>query len=86
MKADILLKGTRVDGVYSEDPEKNKFAKKFEKISFEETYNMGLKIMDLTAFTMAKENNLNIIVFDVNKKGNLKKIINSEKIGTLIYN
>ena len=84
MEANVILKGTRVDGVYSADPEKDKNAVKFNDISFEEAYNKGLKIMDLTAFTMCSENNLPIIVFDMNKKGNLLKIVNGENIGTLI--
>lgn len=86
IKADAIFKGTRVDGVYTDDPEKNKRAKRFDKISFDEVYERKLKIMDLTAFTMCKENNLPIIVFNMNKKGNLKKIIDGEKVGTIIYN
>jgi len=75
-----------VDGVYSADPEKDKTAKKFERISFDDVYRLELKVMDLTAFTLCKENNLPIIVFNMNIKGNLKKIILNENIGTKICN
>ncbi|MCE5345251.1 MAG: UMP kinase [Bacteroidales bacterium] len=84
--ADVLLKGTRVDGVYTSDPEKNSNAEKFDKISFEEVLDKRLKVMDSTAFTMCMENNMPVIVFDMNKPGNLKKLINGEKIGTLVCN
>jgi len=84
INADVILKGTRVDGIYNEDPEKNKEAVKFDDISFEETIRKGLKIMDTTAFTLSKENKLPIIVFDINSKGNLTKIIMGEKIGTKV--
>ena len=84
INADVILKGTRVDGIYSEDPEKNKEAIKFDDISFEETIRKGLKIMDITAFTLSKENKLPIIVFDMNTKGNLTKVIMGEKIGTKV--
>jgi uridylate kinase len=84
MNAEVLLKGTRVDGVYDADPEKEKNAKKFEELTFDEAYSRGLKIMDLTAFTMCKENNLPVIVFNMNKKGNLLQAIMGEKTGTLI--
>lgn len=84
IKADVMLKGTRVDGVYTADPEKNPDAIRYENVSFEEVYEKGLNIMDLTAFTLCMENKLPIIVFDMNKKGNLKKVINGEKVGTLI--
>lgn len=84
INADVILKGTRVDGIYNEDPEKNKEAVKFDDISFEETIRKGLKIMDTTAFTLSKENKLPIIVFDINTKGNLTKIIMGEKIGTKV--
>jgi uridylate kinase len=84
--ADVLLKGTRVDGVYSSDPEKDPKAEKFEKISFEEVINRRLKVMDSTAFTMCRENNMPLIVFDMNKSGNLKKLVEGERIGTLITN
>ena len=82
--ANVILKGTRVDGVYSADPEIHKEAKRFKKISFTEVLNKGLKVMDSTAFTLSQENKLPIIVFDMNKKGNLKKIIEGESIGTLV--
>jgi uridylate kinase len=84
INADVILKGTRVDGIYNEDPEKNKEAVKFDDISFEETIRKGLKIMDTTAFTLSKENKLPIIVFDMNTKGNLTKVIMGEKIGTKV--
>lgn len=86
IEAEIMLKGTRVDGIYNADPEKNTNAKRFEKISFDEIYDMGLKIMDLTATTLCKENNLPILVFNMDKNGNLMKIINGENIGTIVYN
>ena len=85
IEANVVLKGTRVDGVYSSDPEKNKNAKKFSEITFDEVYRNNLNIMDMTAFTLCKENKLPIIVFDMNKPGNLFSIIKGEKIGTLIY-
>ena len=84
IKADIILKGTRVDGVYTADPEKDKSAQKYDMLTFEEAYEKKLNIMDLTAFTLCKENKLPIIVFNMNTKGNLLKIIKGEKIGTLI--
>jgi uridylate kinase len=84
MEAEVLLKGTRVDGVYTADPEKDKTATKFDELSFDEAYNRGLKIMDLTAFTMCKENKLPILVFDMNTPGNLKKIIEGQAIGTIV--
>jgi uridylate kinase len=84
INADVILKGTRVDGIYNEDPEKNKEAIKFDDISFEDTISKGLKIMDTTAFTLSKENKLPIIVFDMNRKGNLTKVIMGEKIGTKV--
>lgn len=86
IEADALLKGTRVDGVYSTDPEQDKDAIKYDEISFDEAYSKQLKIMDLTAFTMCKENDLPIIVFNMNESGSLKKIILGEKIGTLVKN
>ncbi len=86
IRADVLLKGTRVDGIFDMDPEKYKEAKKYEKLSFEEAYTQGLKIMDLTAFTLCRENNLPLIVFNMNKSGNLKKIIAGENPGTYVYN
>ncbi|TAL63790.1 MAG: UMP kinase [Bacteroidetes bacterium] len=84
--ADVLLKGTRVDGVYTSDPEKDPKAEKFEKISFEEVINQRLKVMDSTAFTMCRENNMPVIVFDMNKQGNLNRLIDGDKIGTLVSN
>jgi uridylate kinase len=86
MEAEVLLKGTRVDGIYTADPEKEPSAKKFDKLTFTEAYSRGLMIMDLTAITMCRENNIPIIVFDMNVEGNLVKIINGEPIGTLVYN
>ena len=85
INADVILKGTRVDGIYNEDPEKNKKAIKFDDISFEETIKKGLKIMDTTAFTLSKENKLPIIVFDINIKGNLSKVVSGKKIGTRVF-
>jgi len=84
VKADIILKGTRVDGIYTADPEKDPTATKFETITYDEAYNRNLKVMDLTAFTMCKENNMPMLVFDMNKKGNLTKVLNGENIGTLV--
>lgn len=84
--ADVLLKGTRVDGVYNADPEKDFNARKFDNISFEEVIERRLKVMDSTAFTMCRENNMPIIVFDINKPGNLMKIVKGTEIGTLICN
>ncbi|NQW35552.1 MAG: UMP kinase [Flavobacteriales bacterium] len=84
INADVILKGTRVDGIYSSDPEKNKEAIKFDKISFKDVMSKGLNVMDMTAFTLSEENNLPILVFDMNKQGNLQKILNGEKIGTLV--
>jgi uridylate kinase len=82
--ADAILKGTRVDGVYDADPEKNKDAIKFDEISFKDVINKGLKVMDMTAFTLSEENKLPIIIFDMNKNGNLEKLISGEKIGTVV--
>ena len=84
IEANVILKGTRVDGIYSADPEKDKSAKKFDTIKFEEVFSKGLEVMDMTAFTLCKENNLPIIVFDMNKKDNLQKILSGDKIGTLV--
>ena len=84
INADVILKGTRVDGVYTADPEKDKSAQKYDMLTFEEAYEKKLNIMDLTAFTLCKENKLPVIVFNMNKKNNLLKIIKGEKIGTLI--
>lgn len=86
MKAEVMLKGTRVDGVYTADPEKDPSAKKYASLTFDEAYNKNLKVMDLTSFTMCKENNMPIIVFDMNTIGNLEKVILGEKIGTLVSN
>ncbi|MDA9827976.1 UMP kinase, partial [Flavobacteriaceae bacterium] len=86
ISADVILKGTRVNGVYDSDPEKNKNAIKFDAISFQDVINKNLKIMDSTAFTLSQENNLPIIVFNMNKAGNLLKLINGDKIGTSIKN
>ena len=82
--ADVILKGTRVDGIYTSDPEKDKSATKFEFISFDDVLKKGLKVMDTTAFTLSQENELPIIVFDMNKKGNLLKVVSGEKIGTKV--
>ena len=84
IESDVILKGTRVDGIYDEDPEKNVNAIKFDNISFEEVLKKGLKVMDTTAFTLSQENKLPIIVFDMNKRGNLLKLISGEKIGTTV--
>jgi len=86
IKAEVLLKGTRVDGVYTTDPEKDPLAKKFEHLTFDDAYNKNLKIMDLTAFTLCRENNLPVVVFNINQPDNLKKIIMGEEIGTVIKN
>lgn len=86
INADVILKGTRVDGVYSSDPEKDKNAIKYSKITFDEVYAKGLNVMDLTAFTLCKENNLPIIVFDMDTSGNLEKIIQGNEIGTIVSN
>jgi uridylate kinase len=82
--ADAVLKGTRVDGVYTDDPEKNPSAKKYDHLTFREAYEKELKIMDLTAFTLCEENNIPIVVFKMNQPGNLIKILNSEKLGTIV--
>ena len=84
MEADVMLKGTRVDGVYTADPEKDPEAEKYDEISFDEALQKELRILDQTAFTMCKENELPIIVFNMNEKGNLKKLLSGEKIGTLV--
>ena len=86
IEADVMLKGTRVDGIYTADPEKDPTATKFSEITYDEIYNRGLKVMDLTATTMCKENNLPIIVFDMDIVGNLKKVMSGENIGTLVHN
>lgn len=84
IEADIMLKGTRVDGIYTADPEKDPSAVKFDSITFDEVYGRGLKIMDLTAFTLCKENRLPLLVFDMDTEGNLAKVLNGEKIGTVV--
>lgn len=84
IEADVILKGTRVDGIYTADPEKDPTATKYETITFSEVYEKGLEVMDMTAFTLCKENNLKTIVFDMNKTGNLKRILEGEKLGTLV--
>jgi len=84
INADVILKGTRVDGIYTSDPEKDSKAVKFENITFKEVLNKDLKVMDMTAFTLSEENDLPIIVFDMNKKGNLMKVVLGEKVGTLV--
>jgi uridylate kinase len=86
IEADVMLKGTRVDGIYTADPEKDPTATKFADITYDEIYTRGLKVMDLTATTMCKENDLPIIVFDMDKKGNLMKVLKGEQIGTLVHN
>ena len=86
INADVILKGTRVDGIYNVDPEKNSEAVKFDQISFDDIYSKGLKVMDMTAFTLCKENSLPIIVFDMDTPGNLSKLIAGEKIGTIVHN
>ena len=85
IEADAMFKGTRVDGIYTADPEKDNTATKFKTISFDEVYEKGLKVMDLTAATMCKENNLPIVVFNMDIVGNLKRIINGENIGTIVH-
>ena len=85
IEADVMLKGTRVDGVYTADPEKDPTATKFQEITFDEIYNRNLKVMDLTATTMCKENGLPIYVFNMDVPGNLKKVIDGEPIGTLVH-
>ena len=84
IEADVILKGTRVDGIYNADPEKDSAAVKFDNISFEDVLRKGLKVMDTTAFTLSQENKLPIIVFDMNKKGNLLKVVSGENIGTTV--
>ncbi len=85
IEADVVLKGTRVDGVYTADPEKDPNANKYDKLTFQKAYENNLNIMDMTAFTLCQENNLPIIVFDMNKEGNLSKIISGDNVGTLIH-
>ncbi|NDV56456.1 UMP kinase [Parabacteroides sp. 52] len=86
IEADVMLKGTRVDGIYTADPEKDPTATKFTDITYDEIYTRGLKVMDLTATTMCKENNLPIIVFDMDTNGNLKKVMRGDTIGTYVHN
>lgn len=85
IEADAVLKGTRVDGIYTADPEKYPDATRYDDISFKEVYEKGLKVMDMTAFTLCEENNLPIIVFDMNKPGNLTKLVEGESVGTLVH-
>jgi uridylate kinase len=84
IEADVILKGTRVDGIYNSDPEKNKDAVKYNTVTFQEVYEKGLKVMDMTAFTLCKENNVPIIVFDMNKTGNLLNVLQGKQVGTLV--
>ena len=86
IEADIVLKGTRVDGIYDSDPEKNPTAKKYQQITFKEVYDLGLNVMDLTAITLCQENNKPIVVFDMNQPGNLLKLLQGDSIGTLVVN
>lgn len=86
IKADLLLKGTRVDGVYTKDPEKHPDATKYDSLTFNEAYEKGLHIMDLTAFTLCRENDMPIVVFDINRKDNLLRLMQGEKTGTIIHN
>ena len=85
MEADFILKGTSVYGIYTADPEKDKTAAKYEKLSYQEALNKQLKIMDLTAFALCQENNMPIYVFDMNTKGNLLKVVEGEHIGTIVF-
>lgn len=85
LRTDVMLKGTRVDGIYTADPEKDPNAVKFEQITYDDIYNMGLRIMDLTATTLCKENDMKIVVFDMDTPGNLAKVVAGEPIGTLVY-
>lgn len=85
LRTDVMLKGTRVDGIYTADPEKDPTATKFDKITYDEIYNRGLRIMDLTATTLCRENGMKIVVFDMDTPGNLAKVIAGEPIGTLVY-
>lgn len=86
IKADVILKGTRVDGIYTADPEKDKSATKFDTLSFKDVLSKGLKVMDTTAFTLSQENELPIVVFDMNTRGNLMKLVSGENIGTVVNN
>jgi len=84
IEADVILKGTRVDGIYTEDPEKNPNATKYDEISFQEVFERGIKVMDMTAFTLCNENGVPIVVFDMNKSGNLLRVAKGEAIGTVV--
>ena len=84
IEADVILKGTRVDGIYTADPEKDPTATRYDKLTFDEVFKRGLRVMDMTAFTLCNENNLPIIVFDINERGNLERIVRGEEIGTLV--
>jgi uridylate kinase len=84
ISADVILKGTRVDGIYTADPEKDPTATKFNVITFQECLTKNLRVMDMTAFTLCMENNLPIIVFDMSKEGNLRRVVSGEKVGTLV--
>lgn len=86
INAEVILKGTRVDGIYTADPEKDPTATKYDTISFDDAYGKGLKVMDMTAFTLCKENNLPIIVFDMDTPGNLEKVLEGEQVGTIVRN
>ncbi len=86
IEADVILKGTRVDGIYSTDPEKDKSAVRYQNLTFKDVYEKGLNVMDMTAFTLSKENDLPIIVFDMNTPGNLEKVVLGENVGTLVEN
>jgi uridylate kinase len=85
IKADVVLKGTRVDGIYTADPEKDPSATRYDEISFQEVYDQGLNVMDMTAITLCRENKLPIIVFDMNQSGNFMKIAQGEAVGTLVH-
>jgi uridylate kinase len=86
INADVILKGTRVDGIYTADPEKDPNATKYDMITFDDVYSKGLNVMDMTAFTLCKENDLPIIVFDMDTPGNLKKVLHGEQVGTIVRN
>ena len=86
VEADVILKGTRVDGIYTADPEKDPTATRYDKITFREVYQKNLNVMDMTAFTLCEENRLPIIVFDMNKQGNLSALLSGEQVGTLVSN
>ena len=86
INAEVILKGTRVDGIYTADPEKDKSATKYDVISFDDVYSKGLNVMDMTAFTLCKENNLPIIVFDMDTPGNFKKLMAGDQVGTIVRN